>query len=273
MDEGLARERDLADQLGHPSLRWYARFNNVCGRMAHGDLSGAEELAEEAFRIAAEAEQPDAMLVYGSQISIVRVYQGRGGEVVDLLAAAAEESQAIPAFRASVAATYCWLGRVDEAAPIIEEAARDRFDHVPRNQTYTTAVALYAEAAAQIGDQNAAAILYELIEPWSDQMVWNGGNCHGNALTYLALMAATLRRDELADQHFSAACELQADKGMSLWAARAHLGWAEALEVRGDSGRAREEAETARSLAREHGYGEIERRAAILAGSGSPTTA
>ena len=273
MDEGLARERDLADQLGHPSLRWYARFNNVCGRMAHGDLSGAEELAEEAFRIAAEAEQPDAMLVYGSQISNVRVYQGRGGEVVDLLAAAAEESQAIPAFRASVAATYCWLGRADEAAPIVEEAARDRFDHVPRNQIYTTAIALYAEAAAQIGDQNAAAILYELIEPWSDQMVWNGGNCHGDALTYLGLMAATLRRDELADQHFSAACELQADKGMSLWGARAHLGWAEALEVRGDSGRAREEAETARSLAREHGYGEIERRAAILAGSGLPTTA
>ena len=273
MDEGLARERDLADQLGHPALRWYTRFNNACGRLAHGDLSGAEQLAEEAFRIAAEAEQPDAMLVYGSQLSIVRINQGRGGEVVDLLAAAAAEDQAIPALRASVASTYCWLGRLDEAAPIIEEAARDRFDHVPRNQLYTTAIALYAEAAAHVGDRGAAAILYELIEPWSDQMVWAGGVCHGDALTYFALMAATLRWDDLADQHFSAACELQAAKGMSLWAARAHLGWAEALDVRGDSGRAREEAETARSLAREHGYGEIERRAAILAGSGLPTTA
>jgi tetratricopeptide (TPR) repeat protein len=175
--------------------------------------------------------------------------------------------------RASVAATYCWLDRLDEAVPILEEAARDRFDHLPRNQLYTTAIALYAEAAAQTGDRSAAAILYDLIEPWSDLMVWAGGVCHGDALTYLGLMAATLRRDELADQHFSAACELQADKGMSLWAARAHLGWAEALEVRGDSGRAREEAETAVALSRDHGYREIERRAASLAGSGLPTSA
>ena len=86
-------------------------------------------------------------------------------------------------------------------------------------------------------------------------------------------MAATLRRDELADQHFSAACELQADKGMSLGAARAHLGWAEALRIAGTAVRAREEAETALALSRDHGYGEIERRAASLAGSGLPTTA
>lgn len=58
---------------------------------------------------------------------------------------------------------------------------------------------------------------------------------------------------------------------MSLWAARPHLGWAEALEGRGDSGRAREEAETALALSRDHGYREIERRAASLAGCGLPT--
>jgi hypothetical protein len=95
--------------------------------------------------------------------------------------------------------------------------------------------------------------------------------CYGDALTYLGLLAATLRRDEIADHHFSAACELQADKGMSLWAARAHLGWAEALEGRGDSDRARKEAETAFALSRDHGYREIERRAASLAGCGLPT--
>ena len=58
---------------------------------------------------------------------------------------------------------------------------------------------------------------------------------------------------------------------MSLWAARPHLGWVEALEGRGDSGRAREEAEAALALSRDHGYREIERRAASLAGCGLRT--
>ena len=36
------------------------------------------------------------------------------------------------------------------------------------------ALALYADAAAQAGALMPRAILYELIEPWADQVAWNG---------------------------------------------------------------------------------------------------
>ena len=58
---------------------------------------------------------------------------------------------------------------------------------------------------------------------------------------------------------------LQETNGMPLWAARAQLGWAEALAARGDAAGAREHATRALELSREHGYGTFESRAVALA--------
>ena len=60
---------------------------------------------------------------------------------------------------------------------------------------------------------------------------------------------------------------------MPLWSARGHLGWAEALAKRGDTGRAREHATHALELSREHGYGVFEPRAAALVETESPAGA
>ena len=70
--------------------------------------------------------------------------------------------------------------------------------------------------------------------------------------------------DDQADQHLGFACEFQEANGMLLSAARAQLGWAEALAARGDAVGAREHAASALDLSREHGYGLFERRAAAL---------
>ena len=111
--------------------------------------------------------------------------------------------------------------------------------------------------------KDAAAVLYELMEPWATR--WCGTGRAPMAIpTYLALLAATVGWDERADEHFALACELQEQKGMLLWAARAHLGWAEALARRGETERARTRPIAALELAREHGYGAIERRAAAV---------
>jgi hypothetical protein len=130
---------------------------------------------------------------------------------------------------AALAWTLCWLGRRSEAAAIVTEAAADRFEHVPWESTRSSALAMYADAAAQAGATGAAAVLYELIEPWADQVVWNGTNAFGHTSTYLGLLAAALGRDAQADEHFARACVIQERDEMHVWAARAQLGWAEAL--------------------------------------------
>ena len=97
-------------------------------------------------------------------------------------------------------------------------------------------------------------------------MVSNAASTYGHVSTYVALSAATAGWDDRADEHFAVACELQEQRGMVLWAARAHLGWAEALARRSNFQDARSEAARALTLAREHGYKAIELRAATLAG-------
>jgi hypothetical protein len=56
---------------------------------------------------------------------------------------------------------------------------------------------------------------------------------------------------------------------MLLWAARARLGWAEALARRGEREGAGDQAARASALAREHGYEAIERRAGDLVQTGA----
>lgn len=123
---------------------------------------------------------------------------------------------------------------------------------------------LYADAAAQTGDTDASSILYERIEPFADQIDWNSVAAWGHARMNLGLLAGVLGKHKEADQHLAFACEFQEANGMLLSAARAHLGWAEALAARGDAAGAREHAARALELSREHGYGLFEERAAAL---------
>ena len=141
-------------------------------------------------------------------------------------------------------------------AAIVDDAAADRFEHVPWEPAAERA-GVYADAAAQAGVTDAARSVR------ADRAVGRPGRRgtgrpDGHARTYLGLLAAALGRDELADEHFARAIDVQEREGMLVWAARAHLGWAEALAARGEPERAREHAARALELSREHGYGFIE---------------
>ncbi len=273
----FGRTRALADDLGQSNLRWFALFHSACEALLRGNLAEAERYAEEALQAGGGAAgQPDALMIYNSPILAIRVHQGRAGEIVGLYERSVKGNSDSPAsarrsnLRAmrsgSLAWVYSWLGRRAEGTAIVDEAARDGFDHVPMDQTRLTALALYADAASHGGAGDAAAVLYTLLEPFADHVVWNGASTYGHVSTYLALLAATLGWDERADEHFALACDLQEQKGMLLWAARSHLGWAEALARRDSIEHARAEAAHALALARRYGYRAIEDRAATVAG-------
>ncbi len=263
------RNQRIAQELGQPTLKWFAAFHAAALELLHGDLAGGESLAERAFQIGQEAGEPDAALIYGAQLSYARVHQGRGRETIEMLERSVSAYPGIPAWRAALASRLCWLDRRAEAMAILQNARADQFEHVLPGSAELSALVLYADAAVQTGDTESAAILYERIEPSADQIDWNGAAGYGHVRMYLGLLAAVLGKHEQADQHLAFACEFQETKGMTLWAARAHLGWAEALATRGDAARAREHATRALELSREHGYGLFEARAEALTGARS----
>jgi hypothetical protein len=263
----------IAGELAQPTLSWVATGNAAGLAMLRGELVATERLAKQTLRLGQECGQLDALLMYGVCLPTVRLYQGRGEEMIAMIEQSAAAYHFMASHRATLAQHLSWLDRRPEAAAIVEDAAKDRFAHLPWDTTRTTALAHFADAAAAAGVTNAAAILYELMEPYGDQVVWNGPAAHGHIRLYLGLLAAALGRDELADQHFAFAGDFHETNGLPLWAARTHLGWADALASRGQTEPSREHAARALELSREHDYGLFEPRAAALIETQSATEA
>jgi predicted ATPase/class 3 adenylate cyclase len=260
----LERMERIAAELQHPLRTWQTEFETAAFKVLRGDLLDAERFAERALQTGQEAGDPDAIFIYGAQLTFVRTHQGRADETIAMVEQSVASYPAVPAWRAGLAATLCWLDRREEAATIIKQAASDRFEHVKASSADLSALLSYAEAAVQTSDSDAAAILHDLIEPFSDQVDWNGANGYGHARLYLGLLAEVLGDHAGAEEHLAFACEFHEASDMPLWAARGHLGWAEGLTARGEAIPAREHAERAIELSRKHGYGGFEKRAAAL---------
>jgi len=260
----LERMQRIAAELGRPRLVWQTEWATSAGALLRGDLVAGERLVERAFQAGQEAEQPDALLNYGLQMFYLRLFQGRGEEIIAMLEQSVEANPAIPALRAFLASALCWLERREDAATILTRAASDRFADVRPAADDLTALVLYADAGAQTGDREVAAILYDLIQPLADQVDWNTLFGCGHVRLYLGLLASVLAEHEQADKHLAFACEFHEANEMPLWSARGHLGWAEALHARGEASPAREHATRALELSQEHGYGAFEPRAAAL---------
>jgi tetratricopeptide (TPR) repeat protein len=265
----LERMKLIAEELGQPTFKWFATFPTVGYELMRGNLAAAERLAEHAFKLGQDAGEPDAILIYGAQLGYTRACQGRGQEIVAMLEQSVNTYPAIAAWRAALVWTLCWIDRQAEAAAMLEQAAGDRFEDIQPGAAKLTALALYADAAAQTDATGAASILYGLIEPWAEHTVWNTVTGCGHARLWLGLLAAVMGEHEHADEQLLFACEFHETNGLLLWAARAHLGWAEALARRGDAAAARERGARALELSRDHGYGAFEARAAALLGAQS----
>jgi class 3 adenylate cyclase len=238
------------EELGQPGLRWHATYYAAGLVQLRGDLAESERLSEAARDLGERAGEPDAIVVYLGQICAVRAEQGRGEEIVELLEQASAATPGIPAFEAGLATVLCDLGRADEAAPRLERAVRRGFGTVPRDQVCSTALTTWARAAADLGDERAAAALYDLLAPWRDLLVWNGAQGYGAVATYLGMLAATLGAHDRAAEHFAAASAIHRREGIAGWETRNLVYRARSLAAAGDAERARATAERALSMAR-----------------------
>lgn len=264
------RMQRVSDRLHLPTLRWITGFTNAGWRVMYGELERTEEEAGQAFQIGTEAGEPDAMTIYGGQLAITRIHQGRAAEVIDVMSQGAAETPAIP-WLAALAWGYAWADRKAEAMELLERGTRERFESINWDMIRKSGLAMYADAAAECGASEAARILYDLIEPWADELIWDTAVCHGLGRTYLGLLSATLGWDERADTHFELACRFHAENALPHWTiARAQVAWAQSLANRGELPAAHAQATQALALSTKHGYGALEKRARLLLETAAP---
>jgi tetratricopeptide (TPR) repeat protein len=266
-DRHLEQLQGLADRVGQSFLRYTVAFSGSWRALLAGRIEEAEVLAGEALQIGNDSGQPEAQPLYISQLCEIRRYQGQLDEVVELLAQVTADNPGIPGLRAHLAGTYCELDRDADAAAVLVPDLGDTFAAFPYDPLWLVGMALLASACAHLGMAQPAAVLYDRLAPFEDQLPFAGSAVYGSVAYYLGLLASTMGRYDDADTHFSAAAGRHDNIGAVYWLAVTRLDWARMLLARdraGDAARAWALAEQARAVAGDLGFSAIQRRGAAL---------
>jgi len=260
----------LADELRQPLAQWEARRFRAMQALFDGRFEDAERLALEALAIGQSVEEPDAMAVFGVQLAIVRLEQGRLAELETALRGFVEEFSESPVWRAALALLVLELGGREEARAEFERLAVDDFAGLPRNFAWLAGVAMLAQVCAALDDAERAAVLIDMLSPFAGRNVVTADRqSWGSAAYYLGLLARTTGDLDEAERWFEQAVDDNARMGARPWLAHTRCDYGALLLARGrrgDEQRGRALAEAALEVAHELGMTRlVEKAGAILA--------
>jgi class 3 adenylate cyclase/tetratricopeptide (TPR) repeat protein len=266
-DSYLDRAERLSHELGQPTLQWLVGHFRTIRTILAGDLEEAERRVHLGFELGRATGQGDAAQYPAVHLFLIRLDQGRLGELEQLLTERVAAAPGLPALRAYLALTLCELDRPDEAMAHFEVLATDNFSKVPRDPPWILAMPVCSAVCARLGDRARASLLFDLLVPYAHQFVFTAGGSLGAVAYYLAILASTYGDFDEAERRFADAAATHERVGAPNWLGRTRLEWARMLINRGrpgDAERARELLGQALATARERGLANIERRTVQL---------
>jgi hypothetical protein len=232
-----------ARELRQPFYEWQAQLARAMWAIMRGEPD-AEQEAFAALEIGTAGGQPDAAMLSGVQLYMIRADQGRLVELTDAVRTNVAAMPHISPWRASLTLLYCETDRLAEAREEMATLSAGGFSF-PLNWAWVAGMRGLADACEQTGDAAAAAILYEQLRPVADQVytLCNVLLCCGSFHYPCAVLAACLRRWAEAEHHCEAAMAMNERLGARPWVVRTRRAWASMLLDRnapGDAARARD---------------------------------
>jgi class 3 adenylate cyclase/tetratricopeptide (TPR) repeat protein len=233
----LAAKTRLAEELRQPTQYWYLFSLQATVATFEGRYAEAENLIEQAFKIGHRAQGYIARVCRGVQLWQLRRDQGRLDEVVSEIARLAEDFPSYIVVRCVLAETYAELGREDAARRIVHEVAPNRFTALPVNDEWLFGMALLADAAARVADDEHVRQLYELLTPYAHRNAVSAPDGSlGSVSRNLGVLAARVRNWADAERHFEDALEMNVRMGARPWVAHTQLGYARMVLRRAEAG-------------------------------------
>ena len=262
----LEQAERLAAEQGQPTMRCLTLILRGMRDLTMGRIAESERRAAQAYELGQSAGHPDAFLYYGIHAFNVRFERGHLEDIADDVIRIASAHPGVASLRATLALLYSETDQLDKARPVFE-ALVDQLDDVPREASWPRAVAQAALTCARLGDRARAAVLVDLLAPYSDQMICTGLSWVGSVAHYVGVLAAMLGRLEEADATLARAESAHARVPAPTWLARTRVERARVLLSRrapGDVDRARELLGQALDTAGQYGLSGVQRAASSL---------
>jgi tetratricopeptide (TPR) repeat protein len=265
MDRCLEIQGAIASRLGQPLFTWGHMFVGAQRALIAGDTARAEALATEALQIGTDSGQPDAAIIYGAQLIGVRGQRGTMSELIPLIEQLASDAPEVSRwmFGSLLAKAHAEVDRTEEARQQLESFAESGFD-LALDQVWLSGMVDYADAAIECGDPIYAQALFDRLAPWHAQLPVTGASALAPVSLYLGGLSAVLGRYDEADAYFSRSAAMSERLRATFFAARTDLWWGAMLARRGrpgDPAGAAARLSKAQVVARDHFYGNVERRA------------
>jgi class 3 adenylate cyclase/tetratricopeptide (TPR) repeat protein len=264
----LTTKGTILEALPHAGLRWTHAYDLAVQSLLAGDLAEAEQRATDALNFGLESEESDAFTIYGSQLLNIRVRQGRIAELISLIEQTVASMPGQPVYQAVLAMAYADGGDLERCQRLLETAHQEGFA-IPPDNSWSSALYCWADAAVRTGDRASAALLHDRLAPFRDHLVTTHVTVDPVVAHTLGRLEHLLGRYDEAADSFGRAQELHDRLRCPPFVAMTEVAWAQLLTDRdsgGDRHQARAMAERARKTAAARGYADVERDAVELLG-------
>jgi DNA-binding CsgD family transcriptional regulator/tetratricopeptide (TPR) repeat protein len=235
-DHGAARREldelfDVAAGLKEPFRLHVAEHYASALALCDGDLAAAEAAAIRSQEWSRLLTGRDASGVYGVQMFSVRREQGRLAELAPLVRVVAAEGRS-GSWAPGLVVLLAELGMEDEARRELARVADD-LDEL-RPSLWLLSLSYLADACGWLGDEDLGAVVYDELEPYTENNVMIGHlvSCYGSADRYLGVLSAVLGDWERSERHFESALELNRHLGARTWLAHTAFEYARMLLTR-----------------------------------------
>ncbi len=148
-DRMLDRMHAIAEDLNSPVFRWLGQSFHCCRMTVSALGDEIEEAATKAIALGEEAAQPDAMVWFAAQFFNARWFQGRLGEVLDLVRQQVADNPGIPGWMGVLALSLVTCGEIEAATEYVAELPTDLTQLFPDDLIWLVGHSLLVECGGR----------------------------------------------------------------------------------------------------------------------------